>query len=68
MNYKVIWSEEDKEFVGTCDKFPSLSYLAKTEEEALKGIEWLTENLPQGLDEDTVIDRGSFARYAKDEL
>lgn len=36
--YKVFWSEEDKEFVGTHEDFPSLSFLAKTEKEAEKGI------------------------------
>ena len=38
MEYKVIWSEEDKEYVGLCDKFPSLSWLADTQEGALCGI------------------------------
>jgi len=36
--YRVIWSEEDKEYVGLCAEFPSLSWLARTQEEALKGI------------------------------
>ncbi len=36
--YRVTWSEEDEEFVGLCAEFPSLSWLAKTPEEALKGI------------------------------
>ncbi len=36
--YRVIWSAEDKEHVGMCVEFPSLSWLAKTPEEALKGI------------------------------
>ena len=25
--YRVIWSEEDQEYVGLCAEFPSLSYL-----------------------------------------
>ena len=25
--YRVIWSAEDQEFVGTCAEFPSLSWL-----------------------------------------
>ncbi len=25
--YRVIWSEEDQEFVGLCAEFPSLSWL-----------------------------------------
>ena len=36
--YRVTWSAEDKEHVGMCVEFPSLSWLAKTPEEALKGI------------------------------
>lgn len=36
--YRVIWSEEDNEFVGLCDEFPSLSYLASTRQKALNGI------------------------------
>lgn len=37
-DYRVIWSEEDREFVGMCAEFPSLSWLAKSQEEALRGI------------------------------
>jgi predicted HicB family RNase H-like nuclease len=36
--YRVTWSEEDNEYVGLCAEFPSLSWLASTPEEALKGI------------------------------
>jgi len=36
--YRVTWSEEDEEFVGLCSEFPSLSWLAGTSEETLKGI------------------------------
>jgi len=36
--YRVTWSEEDKEFLGLCAEFPSLSWLAETPEAALKGI------------------------------
>ena len=36
--YRVLWSEEDKEFIGMCAEFPSLSWLASTYEKALKGI------------------------------
>jgi predicted HicB family RNase H-like nuclease len=36
--YRVTWSAEDNEHVGMCVEFPSLSWLAKTPEEALKGI------------------------------
>lgn len=43
ITYKVIWSEEDKEFVGLCEEFPSLSWLADTQDEALQGIKKLVE-------------------------
>ena len=36
--YRVMWSEEDGEHVGMCAELPSLSWLAKTPESALKGI------------------------------
>ena len=36
--YRVTWSEDDNEYVGMCAEFPSLSWLAKTPETALKGI------------------------------
>ena len=36
--YRVTWSPEDDEHLGLCAEFPSLSWLAKTPEGALKGI------------------------------
>ena len=33
-----MWSEEDGEYIGLCAEFPSLSWLAKTQEKALTGI------------------------------
>ena len=36
--YRVTWSEEDKEYVGLCAEFPSLSWLADTQVTALHGI------------------------------
>lgn len=36
--YRVTWSVDDNEYIGLCAEFPSLSWLAKTHEEALKGI------------------------------
>lgn len=37
-SYRVLWSEEDGEYVGLCAEFPSLSWLARSQESALKGI------------------------------
>lgn len=36
--YRVIWSEEDAEYVGLCAEFPSLSFLDGNMGEALAGI------------------------------
>ena len=36
--YRVTWSEEDKEYVGLCADFPSLSWLDDTQWAALQGI------------------------------
>lgn len=37
-SYRVFWSDEDREYVGACVEMPGLSWLAKTPEEALRGI------------------------------
>ena len=36
--YRVTWSDDDKEYVGLCAEFPSLSWLAATPEATLQGI------------------------------
>ncbi len=36
--YRVIWSQEDGEYVGLCEELPSLSWLAAMPEDALLGI------------------------------
>jgi predicted HicB family RNase H-like nuclease len=36
--YRVTWSSEDGEYVGTCVEFASLSWLDKTPQAALAGI------------------------------
>ncbi len=43
--YRVIWSEDDREYVGLCTEFPSLSWLGKTPEAALKGIREAVEGV-----------------------
>ena len=47
--YRVTWSAEDGEFVGTCLKFPSLSWLAMTQDGALHGIRDLVRDVVQDL-------------------
>jgi len=39
--YRVMWSQEDDEFVATCIEFPSLSWLAESQIEALSGLDSL---------------------------
>ena len=41
--YRVIWSEEDSEFVGLCSEFPSLSWLDAEQSVALAGMVSLVE-------------------------
>jgi predicted HicB family RNase H-like nuclease len=36
--YRVIWSDEDREYVGLCAELPSLSWLDKSQIAALRGI------------------------------
>jgi predicted HicB family RNase H-like nuclease len=36
--YRVTWSIEDGEYVGLCAEFPSLSWLANSQEAAFDGI------------------------------
>ena len=36
--YRITWSAEDGEYIGLCAEFPSLSWLAATQEAALRGI------------------------------
>ena len=43
--YRVSWSEEDGEHVGTCLEFPSLSHLADDPEEALHGVRKLVADV-----------------------
>lgn len=36
--YRVMWSPEEGEYVATCIEFPSLSWLAPSQSEALHGM------------------------------
>lgn len=50
--YRVIWSEDDHEFVGLCAEFPSLSWLDAEREGALRGIVRLVRETVADLDDD----------------
>ena len=43
--YRVTWSEDDNEYVGLCTEFPSLSWLAKDPQAALRGIRKLVQDV-----------------------
>lgn len=49
--YRVMWSEDDQEFVGTCTEFPRLSWLESTPEAALKGIRALVKSVVEDMTE-----------------
>ena len=42
---RVTWSPEDGEHLGLCAEFPSLSWLARTPDEALSGIRELVNGV-----------------------
>lgn len=47
--YRVTWSVEDDEYVATCLEFPSLSWLANTQEDALRGLRQLLADVIEDL-------------------
>jgi predicted HicB family RNase H-like nuclease len=47
--YRVTWSGDDNEYVGLCTEFPSLSWLARTPEAALKGIRKLVADVVKDM-------------------
>ena len=49
--YRIIWSDEDQEFVGLCAEYPSLSYLAIDDYQALQGIKKLVQDVMKDMEE-----------------
>lgn len=47
--YRVAWSADDGEFVATCLEFPSLSWLAGSQVDALVGMEALLREVVDDL-------------------
>jgi predicted HicB family RNase H-like nuclease len=43
--YRISWSDEDEEFVGTCAEFPSLSHLDVSQDAAWRGIRTLVNDV-----------------------
>ncbi len=50
--YRVTWSEEDNEHVGLCAEFPSLSWLAKDPDTALRGIRKLVQEVVSDMEKE----------------
>ncbi|MEU7956576.1 type II toxin-antitoxin system HicB family antitoxin [Micromonospora humida] len=49
--YRVTWSAQDNEFVATCAEFPSLSWLAPSQIEALQGLQDLLSEVVADLEQ-----------------
>jgi predicted HicB family RNase H-like nuclease len=48
-SYRVVWSEEDNEYVGLCTEFSSLSWLDESPEAALHGIRKLVAEVIEDM-------------------
>lgn len=53
--YRVRWSEEDGEYVGTCAEMPGLSWLDEDQDEAFRGIRRAVEQAVAILEKDGEI-------------
>lgn len=64
--YRVLWSEEDQEFVGLCAEFPSLSWLQSSLEAALKGIRSLVKSTVKDMtkNKESIPDPISSKKYS----
>ncbi|MEV1146553.1 toxin-antitoxin system HicB family antitoxin [Micromonospora sp. NPDC049799] len=49
--YRVTWSGEDQEFVASCAEFPSLSWLASSQVEAMQGLQDLLREVIADMEE-----------------
>ncbi len=64
--YRVTWSVDDNEYVGLCAEFPSLSWLSKTPESALKGIRKVVSDVTEDMtkNKESLPDPISSKRYS----
>lgn len=64
--YRVTWSDDDGEYVGLCVEFPSLSWLSKTPETALRGIRKVVSDVVDDMlsNSEPVPDPLSCRRYS----
>jgi predicted HicB family RNase H-like nuclease len=65
-SYRVVFSQEDGEWVGLCTEFPSLSHLAPTQVEAMQGITTLVAAVVEDMTEasETLPEAMSDRRYS----
>ena len=49
--YRMTWYEEDEEYAGLCAEFPSLSWMARTPETALRGIRKVVADVVDDLEQ-----------------
>lgn len=47
--YRVTWSQEDNEYVALCAEFPSLSFLAEEQADALNGMVELVRSVLEDM-------------------
>jgi predicted HicB family RNase H-like nuclease len=47
--YRISWSEDDDEYVGSCAEFPSMSHLAPDSGAALAGIQSLVRDVVEDM-------------------
>ena len=64
--YRIVWSEEDGEYVGLCAEFPSLSWLDKSPDAAFKGIRQLVGEVISDLksQHESIPEPFSFKKFS----
>jgi predicted RNase H-like HicB family nuclease len=62
--YRVSWSQDDGEHVATCAEFPSLSWLASDEIEALRGIKDMVREVVEDMRANNVAPSLAFSDSA----
>ena len=65
-SYRVVFSQEDGEWVGLCTEFPTLSHLAPTQVKAMQGIADLVAAVVEDMTEagETLPEAVSDRRYS----
>lgn len=61
--YRVRWSEEDGEFVATCDQYKLVSFLHKEAHLALYGLIGIMSQIEKDLEKDRKITARQFKEF-----